>query len=186
MPAAARTSTEAVVRAARELIERDGLAALTMQAVADAVGVRAPSLYKRVAGRDALVGLVTEQVAGELTAEVDAVVGDVDPARDLRALAGAFRDFARRNPATYPLLFAPPQAAVSDETRARSVDAIRRISGRLAGPERELAAARMVTAWANGFVTMELAGAFQLGGDLEEAWEFGVEGLVRALTRADG
>ena len=68
--------------------------------------------------------------------------------------------------------------------RDRSVAAVRRVAGRLAGPEHELPAARMVVAWANGFVTMELAGAFQLGGDVDEAWEFGLDGLVRALARS--
>lgn len=182
MPAPARTSTDAVVAAGRALLERDGLEALTMAAVAEAVGVRAPSLYKRVASRDALVGMVADQVALELAAEIDAVVTGEDPAGDLRALAAAFRDFARRNPATYPLLFDPRHGGVSEAARDGSVGAVRRVVARLTGPERELPASRMVVAWANGFVTMELAGAFQLGGDVEEAWEFGVQGLLRALT----
>ena len=38
-------------------------------------------------------------------------------------------------------------------------------------------------AWANGFVTMELAGAFQLGGDVDEAWDFALDALVRAWGR---
>jgi hypothetical protein len=40
-----------------------------------------------------------------------------------------------------------------------------------------------VVAWANGFVTMELAGAFQLGGDVDEAWDYALDGLVVALGR---
>lgn len=184
MPAPARTSNDAVVAAARTILERDGLASLTMQAVADAVGVRAPSLYKRVAGRDALVSLVVDAAALELGDEVSAAVAGLDAADDLRALATAFRGFARRNPATYPLLFDPRQGSVSDSARARSVEAVREVVARLAGPEDELSASRTVVAWANGFVTMELAGAFQLGGEVEEAWEFGVEALVRALSGA--
>jgi AcrR family transcriptional regulator len=183
MPAPARTSTDAVVAAGRALLERDGLEALTMLAVAQAVGVRAPSLYKRVASRDALVGLITDQVALELAGEIDEVIDGGDPAADLRALASAFRDFALRNPATYPLLFDPRHGGVSETARDASVGAVRRVVERLVGRDRELPASRMVVAWANGFVTMELAGAFQLGGDLDEAWEFGLDGLVRALRR---
>ena len=51
----------------------------------------------------------------------------------------------------------------------------------LAGDEHALPAARTIVAWAQGFVTMERNGAFQLGGDVDEAWEYGVAGLVRAL-----
>lgn len=182
MPAPARTSTEAVVTAGRALLERGGLDALTMQAVADAVGVRAPSLYKRVAGRDDLVRLVVDQVALELAAEIDGAVGGVDPAADLRAVAGTFRKFARRNPATYPLLFDPRQGGMSDAARDRSSEAVRRLSAALAGEEHALAGARLVVAWAHGFVTMELAGAFRLGGDVEDAWDFALEGLVAALS----
>ncbi len=184
MPAPARTSTTAVVAAGRDLLERDGLDALTMQAVARAVGVRAPSLYKRVASRDALVGLIVEAAALELAAVIDRVVVGDDPGRDLRELAGAFRDFARRNPATYPLLFDPRQAGMaSADVRDRSVATVRRVAGRLAGPEHELPAARLVVAWAHGFVTMELAGAFQLGGDVDEAWDYALDGLIAALGR---
>jgi AcrR family transcriptional regulator len=183
MPAPARTSTEAVVSAGRVVVERHGLEALTMQAVAAAVGVRAPSLYKRVAGREGLLRLIADQAAMELASELDGAIGGTDPAADLRALAAAFRAFALRNPATYPLLFDPRLAGVSPEARDRSAEVVRRVVAELAGAEHELPAARMVVAWANGFVTMELAGAFQLGGDVDEAWEYALDGLVAALGR---
>ncbi|MEO6083324.1 MAG: hypothetical protein ABIQ18_09485 [Umezawaea sp.] len=38
------------------------------------------------------------------------------------------------------------------------------------------AAARTIVAWANGVITMEFAGAFRLGGDIEQAWGFGWTG----------
>ena len=65
MPTPDRTSLGEIVEAGRELLERDGLDGLTMQAVATRVGVRAPSLYKRVSNRDALVALVADATLRE-------------------------------------------------------------------------------------------------------------------------
>ena len=44
-PARARTSQTDIVAAGRELLEAGGLDAVTMQAIAERVGIRAPSLY---------------------------------------------------------------------------------------------------------------------------------------------
>jgi hypothetical protein len=49
--------------------------------------------------------------------------------------------------------------------------------------EADALAARMFVAWAQGFVSMELAGAFRLGGDVEAAVEYGLERLTAALSR---
>ena len=45
-----------------------------------------------------------------------------------------------------------------------------------------LHAARLLTAWMHGFSEMQRAGAFRLGGDVDEAFSWGVERLVRALA----
>jgi AcrR family transcriptional regulator len=181
MPAPARTSTEAVVAAGRAILERDGIAGLTMQAVAADVGVRAPSLYKRVRDRAALVGMVVDAVAGELAARLDEAATTGDPQQDLRALAAAFRSFAHANPSAYPLLFDPRSGGLSQQALAESSAAVLRVSAALAGEDHALAAARTVVAWATGFLSMELAGAFQLGGDVDEAWEYGVRLLAASL-----
>ena len=66
MPAAARTTLEEIVVAGQDLLEAGGTGALTMAAVAARVGVRAPSLYKRVRGRDQLLALVAGATVEDL------------------------------------------------------------------------------------------------------------------------
>jgi AcrR family transcriptional regulator len=181
MPTPDRTSLDQIVLAARELLESDGLAGLTMQAVAQRVGVRAPSLYKRVSGRDGLIRLVAEATLTELATRLDGVDDPVD-------LAGRFRAFGHESPAAFQLVMTPgagtPVAA--DEFGAAASVAILRVAGRLAGEEHALDAARLFTAWAAGFIGMELNGNFRLGGDLEGAWRFGVQRIVAAMSVGDG
>lgn len=187
MPTPARTSRDQIVSEGRAILESEGLDGLTMQRVADAVGVRAPSLYKRVRGRSDLVRLIVEDVARELAGILEAAASTGDPKRDLGALATAARAFARANPAAYGLLFIPlPDGAQPDpDLLARTSAAIVRTAAALAGSDRSLEAARTVTAWAHGFISMELAGAFRLGGEVDEAFAFGIERLAVALATVD-
>jgi AcrR family transcriptional regulator len=184
MPAPERTSLDAIVRAGRDLLESEGAAGLTMQAVARRVGVRAPSLYKRVRSRDDLLRLVAEAAVAELGDRLAAAAGCDDPREDLRALAHGLRAYARDVPAAYALIFAPaPDAARPDPALlARASAPVMRAAGELAGEDRALEAARTLTAWAHGFISMELADAFSLGGDVDRAFEFGVTRLTAALA----
>ena len=188
MPARAQTSTAAIVAAGRRLLEERGMDALTMREVADAVGVRTPSLYKRVRDRSDLVRLILEDVTDELTASTDAAADSGDPATDLRAMLAAYREFARANPVAYTLTYAPTAVSVPGATARseRSSATLLRLITELAGPKHALPAARTIVAWANGFITMELAGAFRLGGDLEDAWNFGMDRVLDAVRSGDG
>lgn len=185
MPAIAKTSDEAVVRAARKQLDRDGIAGVSMQAVADAVGVRAPSLYKRFPDRDALLDAVAEAVAGELQAVITAANRGASARAALAAMARAYRAFARRSPHGYALLFVDRGRTAGPSIDARAA-AVAPLLERLAGlvdPENVLLAARLVTTWLHGFVAMEIAGAFRLGGDLEASFKFGLETVIDALVR---
>jgi AcrR family transcriptional regulator len=186
VPTPARTSLESIVAAARGILEADGLAAITMQRVAEVVGVRPPSLYKRVRSRDELVRLVIEDVTAELADRVGRSVRSDDPRHDLRALAHAFRGFGHANPGAYAAIFSRlPEASRPDLTiLAPANEAVVATAARLGGPEHALEGARLVVAWAHGFVSMELAGAFRLGGDIDAAFDFGIDRLTDALIHA--
>ncbi len=183
MPTPARTSIEAIVAAGRSILDAEGLEGLTMQRVAAAVGVRAPSLYKRVHDRGDLVRLIANDVAGELTVALEAVATSGDPGTDMRAIAAAFRAWALAHAEAYHLLFdrLPEGERVDPQVNVRSAAMLLRTAAQLAGEEHALEAARTVVAWANGFLNMELAGAFRLGGDVDRAFDYGVERLTRAI-----
>lgn len=184
MPTPARTSLEAIIAAGRQAVAEGGLQALTMERVARAVGVRAPSLYKRVRNRSELARLIMEDVLRELGDALDAAATTGHAGEDLRALARAVRTFAKSHPNAFGLLFTHvPDASRPDAALlVRAVQPMLRATTALTGDRDPLPAARTLTAWVTGFVRMEMAGAFQLSGDVEEAFEYGLDRLLRALA----
>lgn len=172
MPTPERTSSAEIVAAGRELLELSGPAGLTMQAVAARVGVRAPSLYKRVKDRDALLAAVAEAVVDDLGSRLDEADGD------LRELAAAYRAHTHDHPEGFRLMFtsAAPLAALD-----RAAAPVMRAATALVGEDAALDAARLFTAWATGFLQMELSGAFRLGGDVDRAFEYGLERIIAGL-----
>lgn len=190
-PAPARTSTDAIVVAARRILESGGLDSVTMRSVAEAVGVRGPSLYKRLPDRAALIRAIAASVVDDLSMTMSRATETGDPRADLRAAAADYRAFVRANPNGYRLLFtdltdADPDASSLAALGAPIVDAMTRV----VGPSDALEAARTFVAWAHGFTSMELAGGFRLGGDLDTAYAFGIESILAGVsapaTRASG
>jgi len=182
MPAPEKTTLDAIVAAGRALVEQGGLDGLTMQAVAERVGVRAPSLYKRVRDRRELLALVVGATVDDLATRLEATVSDPDPRRRIVAQADGLRRFAHEHPVGFALVFgahdAPrPEPAPATRTVAPLLDAVAEITG----PDHALDGARLVTAWTNGFITMELAGSLRMGGDVDAAWAWGLERIVGAL-----
>src|SRR4051794_18238116 len=187
-PTPARTSTARIIAAACDILEDEGLEALSMAAVAARVGVRPPSLYKHVRDRDELVGLVVSDTADSLASALAAALGhakDGDPSERVRLVAREYRAFAARRPRASALLFAGlgPGLAVPQAQLALAAKPVLDVAAGLAGDDAALPAARALTAFVHGFTTMEHAGAFRLGGDPGEAFELGLDALVEGLSR---
>jgi len=183
MPAIAKTSHEDVLAAARELLERDGPDGVSMQAVADAVGVRAPSLYKRFAHRGALIGELERAAFGDLQRALERTAVSARAERDLAAMARVYRRFAKAHRHAYALMFQPSSLPDVDAVAIRAAatkPVLERLTAWL-GAEHALTAARVLTAFVHGFVSMELAGAFRLGPGIDDAFETGVATLLRGL-----
>jgi AcrR family transcriptional regulator len=88
-------SKEAIVTAAIGLLDREGLAALSMRRLADELGTGAASLYWHVGSKDGLLDLVLDEIIGE------AKVPDPDPGRwqeQLKEVAREQRRSSLRHP----------------------------------------------------------------------------------------
>ncbi len=64
----ARLTRERIVATALELIDRDGLGAVTMRRIAEELEVQAPSLYNHMRSKDALLDAVAEAVMAQVDA----------------------------------------------------------------------------------------------------------------------
>jgi AcrR family transcriptional regulator len=185
MPAPPKTSDAEIVGAARQLLEQRGRDGFSMNDVASAVGVRAPSLYGRFADRAALLGSVEQELWRDLGRALAGCEVPRSPVRTLTAQAHAYRAFAKANPKGYSLLFDCGSGRSDEDTRARAAALAPSMPAfaALVGEERALSAARVLTPFLHGFVSMEIAGAFRLAGGLDAAFEHGVATILRGLAR---
>ncbi|MEO8878251.1 MAG: TetR/AcrR family transcriptional regulator [Polyangiaceae bacterium] len=186
MPAVAKTTESEIVAAARRLVESRGRDAFSMNDVALAVGVRTPSLYGRFVDRGALVDAIELDLWLELGRRLAVDGGERSPVAKLTAQANAYRKFAKSNPEGYALLYRRDAGRSEAGTAARGA-AVATSLGPLAalvGEKDALAAARVLTPFLHGFVSMELAGAFRLGGGLDEAFAHGVAAILKGLKGA--
>lgn len=175
-----------VACAAAELIDHDTLNmdGLSLSRVAERLGVRTPSLYKHVDGLPALrreLALLALEQMREVLA--DAAVGRSGDAA-LRAVAAAYRSFAREHPGLYGAAqrTSQPGDAAHEEAGRRVVDIILRILEPygLSGDD-ALHAVRGLRSVLHGFVSLEAAGGFGLPLDLDESYRRLVEGFLLAL-----
>ncbi|MGD1217249.1 MULTISPECIES: TetR/AcrR family transcriptional regulator [Streptomyces] len=98
----------ACLRAARELLEEDGSAGLSLRAVARRAGVSATAPYRHYPDRDALVSAVAAQGYRELAVQLAAVHPSPTTPDDLAAVAVAYVRFALEHPALFRVMFAEP------------------------------------------------------------------------------
>lgn len=166
-----------IVRAAREILDSEGADAVTMRAVAARLGIRAPSLYNHVPGKQALENLLISDGFEELTS---ALLGALEGAagRDVVVIGRAYRAFAQRRPHLYRLM---TERELDREGLTPGVEsaAARPLVEALHGDETR---ARAVFAFMHGMVTLELNRRFPPGADLDAAWTVGLARLAADPT----
>jgi len=164
-----------VVDAAVALADAEGLEAVTLARVAHALGVKPPSLYNHVDGRDALVRSITLRSLRELTDEIRRAATGRAGQDALRAVARAQLAYAREHPGRYAATVAAP-AGGDDEHTAAADEAVTVLTAALAGLEREgddaVHAIRALRSAVHGFAAIEAAGGFALAVDRDASFEY--------------
>lgn len=189
MPTPAKTSREELVGIALSLIEAGGADAATIAAVAQQAGVKGPSLYKHFADRDALLRAAEIVVLHELEAMLRRQTrGDTARAR-LWSMAHAYRRWGKRHPHRYGMIYSS-DISKDDDLVAACLFAAQPLFEELKATGVSEAAllplSRTVVAFLHGFVTMEIAKAFWLGGSVDEAFEAALETILGRVVQGGG
>lgn len=181
MPYPTQITRELVVDKAREMIEAEGLEPVSLSRLAAALNVKAPSLYRYFEGRGDLLRAVNDLTQQALVTAIGEAVAQASTASGrILAMAHTYRAFGHRNPVTFGLLFAnnsPDLRPDAAESEALALP-LQQMMAEVAGETEALAALRGVMALAHGYVTLELNGQFQRGGDLDATFIRIVEAYI--------
>jgi AcrR family transcriptional regulator len=177
---------ERVIATAAQIADADGLDAVTLARVAAALGVKSPSLYNHVAGRDDLVRGVGLLGLRELAATVrEAAIGR-SGTDGLVASAGAYRAFVLEHPGRYSAgAVAAPSPGDADVRAAGAaiLDVLRGVLRSWSLDEDEtIHALRAFRSAVHGFASLEASGGFGIELDVDTSFER----LIRALAAGLG
>src|SRR5829696_8557922 len=165
-PAEMSPRARTIVTAARQILEREGAEGLTMRRLGEAVGIRAPSLYKHFPDKAAVEIALIEDGFTEIADRFEAALEGED---SMARIAIAYRAFAHEHPHLYRLMTAGPlpRERLRPGIEARAAAPIVQAVG-------DPNLARAVWAFAHGMVILELDERFPADANLEAAWAAGL------------
>ncbi len=142
-----------------------------MRRLGEAVGIRAPSLYKHFPDKAAVEVALIEVGFAEAADAFEAALAE--PGGSFADLAAAYRGFARAHPHLYRLMTVGPlpRERLRPGVEARAAAPVLQAVG---DPE----LARAAWAFAHGMAILELDGRFPPAADLDAAWAAGVAAVA--------
>ena len=177
-----------VVEAAAALVDRDGVGALTLTAVARAVGLRTPSLYAHVDGLPGLRRELQAYGAHALAAAIRDASAGSEGAAAMRAFARTYRAFADEHPGLYELIqhavSADDDPALAAALRAPVDVVVRALASLGVEGDDAVHTVRIWLAALHGFVDLERRGGFAIPLGVDDTYERLVESLLAPLTVA--
>jgi AcrR family transcriptional regulator len=175
---------DAVVDAAAQIADEEGLDALSLARLAAELGVRPPSLYAHVDGLGDLRRRLGIRGARELAAVIQEAAAGRAGSDALRAVADVYRAYAHEHPGTYAALQRAPDRG-DEEALAAAGHVVGVVLAVLRGYGLEgddaIHATRIVRSALHGFVALEAGGGFGIDLDLDESYGRLVDALNMGL-----
>jgi AcrR family transcriptional regulator len=172
---------EVVVDAAARIADAEGLHAVTLARLASELGVRTPSLYTHVNSHEDLRQRLAQRGARELADALQEAAAGRAGRDALRAVAYAYREYARERPGTY-LALQRAEDVLGDASAERVVRTVVAVLAayRIGGNE-AIHATRAIRAALHGFAALEAGGGFGMEQDVDESFDYLVDLLDRGL-----
>ena len=183
------TTREALLAAAEVIVEQGGTAALSVRAVADAIGTSTRAVYSTYGSKEALLVALAQRAFQMLRDDLARLPVTDDPAGDLAAAAvRVFRRMAIDHPSMFALAFlrAAPDLEIDGQVRTTSGEGMLLLRGRiqrladagLLGGRDVDQATTQFNAMCQGLATTELRSPDRLAPNPERAWRAAFETLL--------
>ena len=143
-----------VLRAAVEIVDREGVEALSMRRLGAGLGVEAMSLYNHVPNKAAVLDGIVEVIVNEI--EIASVAGDWK--ENVRLMARSYRAVALRHPKIVPLISLRPFNTLPTLRPVEYVFDVFCTAG--FGPEAALHAFRTIAGFVTGYTLAETGDFF--------------------------
>ncbi|BBX18576.1 TetR family transcriptional regulator [Mycolicibacterium duvalii] len=161
-PRSAKLSRDAIVNAALTFLDREGWDALTINALANQLGTKGPSLYNHVHSLDDLRRTVRMRVVGDIIEMLNTVAQGRSPDDAVVVMASAYRSYAHHHPGRYSAFTRMPLGGddpeFTDATHAAAAPVISVLAAY--GLDEEAAFYAALEFWSamHGFVLLEMTG----------------------------
>jgi len=174
----------AVVEAAAKLVDEEGVEQLSLGRLAERLGIRTPSLYNHVAGLPGLRHELTLYCGRELLDSLTRATIGRSHAEAIRAMADAYRSYARQYPGRYTFTIHAP-AADDPQLTAVAEDVLGVIWAVLRpynlGDQNTIHAIRSLRSIVHGFVSLEVAGGFAMPVNLDASFHWLIDLFIEGL-----
>ena len=187
---------EEILEAGRRLLMETGNRdAVTVRAVAKAVGVSPPSIYLHFPDKDALIIAVCEHTFGELDEYIERAAAGIEDVRmQLHVRGKAYVQFGLENPEHYRILFMTRPATLKPETELPApsaflhhIESVQRAhdAGLLRSDVDPMHAALTLWAGVHGITSLLIAKPKFPWPDVDVVIDNMLSTLVRGLTNAE-
>ncbi len=154
-------SPSEIVKVAMEMVERDDTEGISLRAVASALGVKAPSLYRYFSTKHALEMAIAEAILRLMYAELAFASALSDPETRFTEMAAAYLRFARKRYALYAFLMQDRLHGAYGSHSGKEVwNLLLESASQISGRPDDTSAAVATWSFLHGYVTLKHAGGF--------------------------
>jgi AcrR family transcriptional regulator len=183
MPYPAKTTSEEILSVARVLLEQTAGEALSMRNLAKHLNMKAPSLYRYFANKEALEVALVSAGAKELQIKLEEARRVPKINQAFIAIARAYLLFAKHNPGLYSLMMTKAGPASPDEGAGKDLwNFVLLLMSQVTKKSNDTPAAVAFWSFLHGYSVLETSGMFGASGP-KGGLEVGLEAFLKGLPK---
>ncbi|GAB2557389.1 TetR/AcrR family transcriptional regulator [Gracilibacillus alcaliphilus] len=180
----AKITRQAIIDVTKEILDTQGIEAVTIKAVSANLGIKPPSLYNHVKNLEDLLDWMAYESIRNLYQHLLLATVGLEKKEALMAIAKEYREFAKQFPGQYELTqrISFWKSSQTKEISYQTVHLLEKIVERFnLSKDERIYFIRTLRSYLHGFTLLEVQHSFGLEQDIETSFLFGIELLLNQL-----